>query len=629
MGQHLLTQNYNTIVDEYNKQSCSSSEHDSSPQWNRDDWYEYLSQPGRQLVALHALTEDRFLYFGSFLNDFHKRAMKVSELAALIQAHMVGDEASGSIAQLQLLVERMSIFLHDIRTTSGRNEQALAVICTALEQLHQPLQAFQRITKTLQVVGITTRVECSGFAGNQDNIMHLSDSIRRLGHLIAGNMNEIIDQVTVLSSLSKEALRNESALNNGQSARALAVVEQARAVLAQLVANSSRALQQSESLTDASTSVARSTAEIVSSIQFHDITRQQVEHVTETIDAFSAAISESFQNGDVANRPVLEQEIAVGCRLQSEQLKNSGDELTAAVWRIIESLHSLASNVKTLAHDTRELGGDTQRDGSTFFEAIEPAIESVAAVLNENLATAAHSAQAVNEVVSAASTMVKLVEEIECFGAEMKVIALNASIESVHVKAGGSSLGVIADSIQDLAREALIQTVVLTSGLTSISESAKNLCGSDQEEVTGDDGNVSNLIADSDKMLIELRATNAMLLENFKHMDQSADTLATDISNSAASIQIHREAGAIIQQGVEALTFIADQFGVSSGAGASVETTLLKGIQKRYSMHSERAIHNKVVGGNNVKAGFSRDKSKTLDCEDKQDHGLGTNVELF
>ena len=623
-------QSHSAVVNESDARSRTRREQSSDPQWNRDDWYEYLSQPGRQLVELHALTEDRFLYFGSFLHDFHKRATNVSTLAASIRDRMVGDEASGGIAQLQMLVERMSIFLHDIRTTSGRNEQALSSICSALELLHQPLQAFQRITKTLQVVGITTRVECAEFATGQDNVTHLSDSIRRLGNLIAGNMNEIIDQVTILYGLSKEALRNESALNNGQSSRAMDVVEQARAVLAQLVENSNRALQQSESLTKASTAVTHSTAEIVSSIQFHDITRQQVEHVTETIDAFNSAISENFQTDDVANRAELEQEIAVGCRLQSEQLKNSGDELTSAVWRIIESLQSLGSNVKTLARDTRELSGDTERDGSTFFEAIDPAIESVAAVLTENLATAARSAQAVNEVVSAASTMVQLVEEIECFGAEMKVIALNASIESVHVKAGGSSLGVIADSIQELAREALIQTVELTTGLTAITESAKTLGRSGLDDTPDHDGNVTNLVEDSDKMLAELRETNALLLESFAQMDQLADSLAIDISTSASSIQVHHEAAAIIKQGVESLTFIADQFNASPTNGARREnTTLIKGMRQRYSMRSERDIHNKIIDGRNGETVRHQKDSERLESEEQQDHGFGANVELF
>ncbi len=64
----------------------------------------------------------------------------------------------------------------------------------------------QRITKTLQVVGVTTRVECSGYDDSRNNLGHLSDSIRRLGNLIAGNMSEINAQVSILHSLSKDAL---------------------------------------------------------------------------------------------------------------------------------------------------------------------------------------------------------------------------------------------------------------------------------------------------------------------------------------------------------------------------------------------------------------------------------------
>ena len=622
-----LLKKQHMTVDEFDVLTRTQREQGSRPQWNRDDWYDYLSQPGRQLVELNALTEERFLSFGSFLRDFHLRAAGVSDLATVIRDQMVGDDESGGVTSLQLLVERMSIFLQDIQVASLRNEQALTSICATLENLQQPLQAFQRITKTLQVVGVTTRVECSGFADSRNNLAHLSDSIRRLGSLIAVNMNEINEQVSILHTLSKDALRNESTLNKGQSARAMVIVEQARGVLVQLVENKNKALVQSESLTQSSNSVSHNIAEIVSSIQFHDITRQQIEHVTETIDSFKDAISKSFEQGDHTNRHFLEDEIADGCRLQSDQLQNSNKELAAAVWRIIESLHSLAGSVTTLANDTRSLGGDTQRDGVTFLDAIVPAIESVASVLNENMTTAALSARAVKEVVSAAGTMVLLVDEIEKFGAEMKVIALNASIESVHVKAGGSSLGVIADSIQELAREALVQTEELASGLTAITESANALGGVTSEETADHDGKVESLVEDSDTMLVDLRQTNSTMLESFAKLDHMAESLALDISAAASSIQVHREANTIIAQGIESLKYINEQFSSSSHSGSSVEkSTLFKGIQNRYSMRSERDVHDKVVdeiGEQN----FSQVETKTT--VEEPEHGLGANVELF
>lgn len=601
-----------------------------SPEWGLDDWYDNLSQPGRKMVELHALTEERFLQFGSFLSDIHSRTMGVAEISTAIRDQMIGDDASAGIANLQMLVERMSIFLHDIQISSARNEKALTSLCETLERLHQPLQAFQRITKTLQVVGITTRVECSEFSGNNNNVTHLSDSIRRLGNLIAGNMNEIVDQVSILHSLSKDALRNESALNNGQSSRAMSVVEQARGVLASLVENRNAAMRQSEALTESSRAVSHSVAEIVSSIQFHDITRQQIEHVTETLDSFREAISDNFRSGVQEGRSALELEIAEGCKLQSEQLQNSSDELSAAVWRIIESLQSLAVSVTTLVDDTRKLGGDTERDGATFFAAIEPAIESVAAVLKDNLATAAHSTRAVNEVVSAADIMVQLVEEIERFGAEMKVIALNASIESVHVKAGGSSLGVIADSIQELAREALIQTVELASGLKEITENANTLSSVEHVDVESNDHDVTNLTKDSEAMLVALREANMSLLDGFARMDQQAGSLAEDISAVASSIQVHREAAEIISQGVESLNYISDHID-DSGDTISMDgpTRLFEGMTKRYSMKSERDIHDNRVGKKSEPVQKEETDPSAQELSINESHGLGANVELF
>ena len=308
-------------------------------------------------------------------------------------------------------------------------------------------------------------------------------------------------------------------------------------------------------------------------------------------------------------------------------MKNSNNELAAAVWRIIENLHSLAGSVTSLANDTRSLGGDTERDRETFLDAIVPTIESVASVLDENMTTAALSARAVKEVVAAAGTMVLLVDEIENFGAEMKVIALNASIESVHVKAGGSSLGVIADSIQDLARESLIQTNELAAGLTAITESAKTLGGVNRMATDDQDEKVVSLIKDSDLILDDLRQANTTLLERFVKLDHIAEALAKDISAAASSITVHREASTIITQGIESLEYINEQFGSSNQPGKAIKTsTLFKGIQKRYSMRSERDIHDHVIDERGEK---SLDPLESPSSADDQEHGLGANVELF
>ena len=177
--------------------------------WSQHDWQEHLQAPGRRLVELHALTENSFLLIGESLQDFYSRAGEVSAAADRISGDLLGPDASERLTRLQLMVERMSIFLAEIKKSSQHNEKSLQEICTALKRLKDPLKSFQKITKTLQVIGVTTRVECSDHVDSGSaNGSVLSDSLRRLAALISGNMAAIVDQVALLHNLSEEALKN-------------------------------------------------------------------------------------------------------------------------------------------------------------------------------------------------------------------------------------------------------------------------------------------------------------------------------------------------------------------------------------------------------------------------------------
>lgn len=600
--------------------------------WSQHDWQEHLQAPGRRLVELHALTENSFLLIGESLQDFYSRAGKVSAAADCISADLLGPDSAERLTRLQLLVERMSIFLAEIKKSSQHNEKSLQEICTALKRLKDPLKSFQKITKTLQVIGVTTRVECSDHVeSGSANGSVLSDSLRRLAALISGNMAAIVDQVALLHNLSEEALKNESALNNGQSSRATVAVEHARAVLVELGVNHDNAAGKSESLAQCSTGISSSIGEIVSSLQFHDITRQQIEHVSQTIDALGQEVARSFSLEDKPQQQVIELAVAEGCRLQSEQLEHARNELSAAVWRIIESLHSLSNSVTELAKDTCALAGATEKDGATFFSALEPAIESVSSILVENAETAAKSLQAVVNVVCAAEEMSELVVEIERFGAEMKVLALNASVEAVHAKKGGEALNVIADSIQNLANEALLQTEALAGSLKEITHYAESLGGSDIGLTLGKSKEVNKLTSDADKLLGELYERNNGLSGSLSLIEKSSGTLAVDVAETAASIRIHDEINVILKSSIDDLLLIIDRFPASEEIWQKVQhIPLFREMHNRYSMKSERDIHLRVLHEDvDQSVSENSNDSKFADKNDQKSDDFGSNVELF
>ncbi len=321
--------------------------------------------------------------------------------------------------------------------------------------------------------------------------------------------------------------------------------------------------------------------------------------------------------------------VAEGCRLQSEQLNHARSELAAAVWRIIESLQALSGSVTELTSDTCDLAGATEKDGATYFAALEPAIESVTSILVENSETASKSLQTVVNVVCAAEEMSAQVEEIERFGAEMKVLSLNASVEAVHAKKGGTSLSVIAESIQNLANEALYQTESLASGLKEITHYAEALGGGEIRGSLNKGKEVTQLLKDAEAILGELRLKNSGLTESLGQVEKTSGTLAVDIAETAAGIRIHDEVNEILLASIADLSEITEHFPNNENVLDKVQhIPLFKEMLGRYSMKSERDIHLRVL---------RQDKSPTMNTEEEDcnvdseaiANDLGNNVELF
>ena len=102
-------------------------------------------------------------------------------------------------------------------------------------------------------------------------------------------------------------------------------------------------------LQDYSAAIADALNEIITAVQFHDITRQQVEHVQIALHDFCARLA-----GDDSVEHLAAQATEL-CRIQAAQLRHTRHDLVAAVARMIASLRSIAPVVQQLAQETRLL----------------------------------------------------------------------------------------------------------------------------------------------------------------------------------------------------------------------------------------------------------------------------------
>jgi len=388
-------------------------------------------------------------------------------------------------------------------------------------------------------------------------------------------------------------------------------LQQCRNLLAGIAQRRGTALTDARRLQDYSVNITAALHEIISSVQFHDITRQQVEHVQIAFQDFCGRLA----GGEDRPRD-LTAEVVDLCRIQSAQLRHTRHDLITAVVRMINNLRSIAPAVQQLAQQTRALATSSEAVGACLFQDVEPVMVTVTSIIaaadkedNEALGAVAAVLEVLNELS-------QLLQEVESIGTEMKMISLNAGITAAHNLERGAGLGVIARSIQTLSSEVLSRTdefAAVYREMEHLAQELKNASGVSVAPVATGTTSLTEVAA---AFLGRLQLMNQGGVELMTMLDREALALAVDVVATANKITIHVEAGKIIDQLVVELESLAAS--MHDDADVAGETKILDLISQNYTMQSERHVHAAVRHSAAVAEPAGEDRT-----------GLGVNVELF
>ena len=169
---------------------------------------------------------------------------------------------------------------------------------------------------------------------------------------------------------------------------------------------------------DYSVIIADALNEIISSVQFHDITRQQVDHVQIALHDFC----ERLAGED--NTEHLSAQTAELCRLQSAQLRHTRYDLITAVARMITCLRSIAPAVQQLAEETRILAtpGGIQLLTKLDRDALALAADVVATA--DKITIHIEAGEIIDQLAAELESLADRVDNDAAFAGETKIIDL-------------------------------------------------------------------------------------------------------------------------------------------------------------------------------------------------------------
>ena len=236
-----------------------------------------------ELLALTGSTEEEFLVIGAGLHDFQQRAGNITAIAQDLVNLVTGEEIVNGIKSLDRIVGRMDYFL---RNALEKNEQSSSTLCRiveVLDDLDDPLAGFRKINKTLRMLGISTRIESTRLAEGAEGFDNLASDVQQLYVQINEKASSVNDRKKELSVIVRQAIDRVRRIESEQRAEVGAMLGNASSSLGVLAEVNAKCTGFASSITTASQDVSRNIVEVVMSMQFHDITRQQIEHAGEAL----------------------------------------------------------------------------------------------------------------------------------------------------------------------------------------------------------------------------------------------------------------------------------------------------------------------------------------------------------
>jgi hypothetical protein len=590
-----------------------------------------LSLVAVELDEVAVNTEDEFLAIGERLMDFQQRATAIS---AVVNAMVDQLRAGRGATARDDLASILNILQRSVTSSrqQGGAQHSLRLLKERLEQVTTPFMGFSQLNLQLKLLGTYTKIECSHLGDKARDFVALADHVVSQSDEVSRKAEAILGRRDTVAATIQEALATASSMEDASRESIGGILEKTQRNLYTLTTMATHCATAAGVIAATSSEVAANLGDVVVSLQTHDMVRQQVRHVAEALDELAGRWRTHAAGPGAWLRPdrALLVESGQLCVIQTAQLNHSATALSAAVEQIIAALRAVAAREMLLAEETIDLLGTGGLAGTSIFtemgrdlhEAIDALLAGTEA--NRQLATS---------MVAVATTVEEIVHfaaDINTIAYDIKLIALNAQVQTANMGSEGNSLGVLAGAIQQLSVAARDHAEGASQVLCDIKSITADMHETARNAAANVEVKFEEMRGILEEVLAALQAMNEDTTSGLTTANRLVLELGADIEEACGAITVHHRLAGVLDKGVAVLD------GISQGVMALVPsaewpTASLASPASRYTMHSERDIHAGIAGGREGVAAMGVGVAALPPPVESEsdDQGLGDNVELF
>jgi hypothetical protein len=543
-------------------------------------WMNQVGGVIANLKKLNESTESGFVSVGSKLMAFLSASRQLHSDIGSLTAMVSGEQARQACDAL------VSVrgYVQEVGRNSENGGRALLALQASAASIHRGFSTLGKIAMSFHVTAMVARIETARLALSQQDLGSLADEVRSCSAGIQARADQVLDAAVAFDSRIASTLREVLRLGEIQERELPALLAEVNQDLERFEAQQREAARASTKLAADLDAVTKDLGEIATSIQFHDITRQQVEHVIEALavllhDAPKRAISPSG---------------AALVQLQKAQLRSASASFVRSAQTIDRDLEGIAHRVEAMATaSTSVLGSDPQRldplKKDTFLSDIHNRFAGVLRAVGELNAVEQSTRAIVSELKELNQRLRASVKEVLAIELQLARISVNAALSASHMGSPGEPLGVVAAAMQALQQECAMRSRAAEADLDAIGNAIQFLSNG------GAPKDCSAAIVD------HLNARMAGLQSASTVSNRAASAvivLAGTLGRKIQEARDHSRVGPLFAETVNRCCDALDRASAHPQAGWFFsEPALEHSLEERYTMQAEREIHTAATNG--------------------------------
>ena len=546
---------------------------------------EHLFDVSKKLLHFLSGSEKVFLGTGNRLQSLADRATTIINSSGSATNLGSAESATSPVQSLAEVLRSMEQHLSACRRVATAGTAGLTRILEKVEGLADAGAEFQRIATMLRALATSLRVE-DGRCAQGFGFDSVSADVVRLGCLIATKFDGIMSQASDLNETARAARKRERDFLDRQGACASGLLDEARSGLTQMAQLETAGATIRNQGVQASGDINNNVARVLVALQVHDITRQMIEHVIESLQDYATEMADKKPSPAAgSSKPEQLADLSTLCRIQSLQVGKAREELVAAHVGIAKTLRAISAQVATIVEETRHLTANG--DGSSFLADVERGVGQAANTIHQQLLHEKQTFAAVESVASATVAMEGFVSEIAIIANDVKVVALNALVKAVKTGSNGAVFAILAQAIKDLSIEVAGKTELAGQTMREMAQLATGL--GQREQRDGDSDKVEDLLT---HLMADLRLYHTSLLASLKTVRQESTAIAAEVEEIARALAQQAQTTQALKLIEQDLAALGAQAAAMAGPLAhDKRSRWADEASDRYTMESERIIH--------------------------------------